>query len=635
MSAIWGAIDLGGKAISDNVKELLSKGFEGCVIDRREFLSEENVYFACGIQYITPESKYEKAPSKDEKDYYFVTDAILDNREEVCQKLGINNQNDLPDGEIIRQAFSKLGVDSLTLMRGAYTFVGYDSVRKSIDIVSDAAGNRFVYYTFLGDVFLFSSLMKPLELFLNTRKLNKTWVSDFIGNDGLSVFETCEDTSLEAINRIAPATYMTISSDKYITRHLYWDVMSFKHQPKTKTDKEYKQEFLELYKSCVKDVLRADGETAIFLSSGYDSTSVACLAAPMLKEQGKKLYSFTSVPDADYVSDYSEHNAPDESDIVKKTAEFLGNLDATFLGLEGVDLWEARKDYMDICEIPYKSPENMLWLFEGHKKAREKGARIILSGAFGNGTVSFDNCLQYLIWLVKHLKVRTYLYELEGLKRRYGANKKAVTKLVIKGLFNKWEGTRGSQSYEKSYIDRNFLISSGVKKRIDKVDDYFRRGYYNAQRYHDSFLPIENFRHYGEFPQKHSLYSGVVLRDPTRDIRLVEFVRKLPHDQFFHNGYKRRLIRDYCKEFMPTDYFVDHPVGVQSADIKFRFVQRKDKIVKEWLSIIEKSDSKGALDTQKLYEDLKSKDLSEFQYFDIIRLFYTMNLLEYMQNCEM
>lgn len=634
MSAIWGAIDFRGEVISEENKELLKDSFKDCVIDRFEELSEKDAYFGCGIQYFTPESKFEKLPcSYDQK--LFVADAVLDNRDEVCNQIGLKNTPELPDGEIIRQAYEKLGEESLKLMRGAYVFVRFDRSTGNIDIVCDAAGNRFVYYLFKDNVFYFASLMKPLEGLLNERKLNKVWLSDFLGCDGLSVFETCEDTSLAEINRIAPATKMIVKKGKVIEKNLYWDVTSFKHKEKEKSDKEYKEEFLDLYKSCVEDVLRTDEETAILLSSGYDSTSVACIAAPILKERGKKLYSFTSVPDSNYISDSPEYMEDNESDLVRKTAEFLGNLEPTFMGLEGVNLWEARKEYMKICEIPYKSPENMLWLFEGHKKAREKGARIILSGAFGNGTVSFDNCTAYLVWLIKHLKLRTYRYEVNGLAKRYGTDKKRIHKLVLKGLLNITNSEKKDKAYKFSYIDECFLSSSGVKQRIIKSDKMYKKSYYDPQKLQDAFLTIENFRHYGEFAQKHSLYSGVILRDPTKDIRLLKFVKELPFDQFFHNGYRRRLIRDYCRDFMPTDYFVQHPIGVQSADVKYRFEQIKDSLVPEWEEMLQKYDFKGIIDKEKLVSDLKAKDVSEMFFFDTVRLFYTMNLLEYIQDCEM
>ncbi len=634
MSAIWGAIDFSGEAILEESKELLKDSFKDCVIDRFEELSEKDVYFGCGIQYFTPESKFEKLPySYDQK--LFVADAVLDNRDEVCNRIGLKNEPELPDGEIIRQAYEKLGEKSLNLMRGAYVFVRFDYSTGNIDIVCDAAGNRFVYYLFKDNVFYFASLMKPLEGLLRERKLNKVWLSDFLGCDGLSVFETCEDTSLEGIDRIAPATKIVVNSGKVIEKKVYWDVYSYKHKEKTKTDKEYKKEFVDLYRACVEDAIRTEEEVAIFLSSGYDSTSVACLAAPILKEKGKKLYSFTSVPASGYVSDRPDHMAADESDIVKKTAEFLENLEPEFLELKDINLWDARKEYMKVCEVPYKSPENMLWLYEGHRKAREKGARIILSGAFGNGTVSFDNSTSYLVWLVRHLRLRTYNYEVNALAKRYGADRRKIHGFVIKGFFNVMSSDRKSKAYDYSYIDKDFLISSGVKNRIMKSDRNYKKSYYNPQKIHDCFLTRENFRHYGEFAQKHSLYSGVILRDPTRDIRLVQFVKELPHDQFFHNGYKRRLIRDYCRDFMPADYFIHHPIGVQSADVKFRFEQIKDSLIPEWKEMLEKSDFKGVIDKEKLTSDLNSKDVSEMLFFDTIRLFYTMNLLEYIQNCKM
>jgi len=385
MSAIWGAIDFSGKEINEEVKSTLKNGFSECSIDKISEISSENVYIACGLQYFTPESRHERLPLN-EGDIFFTADAVLDNRAEICSKVGIADTPELPDGEIIRLFFDKFGEEGLNDMLGAYTFVRIDRAAGKVDIVSDAVGNRYVYYLCEGDILYFSSLMIPLEKIKKHITINKKWIAYYLGIDSLDTFCDCESTLTEDIFRIAPATHIVFDKTAITRKYLYWDVTKIKRTRRPKSNAEYREEFRRLYKSCVNDTMRTDEEVAIFLSGGYDSTSVACLAAPILKEKNKKLYSFTFVPHRDFVYDGSNHEEADEAESARKNMEFLGNVECDTIDVSDVDLWDARKEYDKVTELPYKSPENMIWLYEGYKKARKKGARLIMSGAFGNGS---------------------------------------------------------------------------------------------------------------------------------------------------------------------------------------------------------------------------------------------------------
>ncbi|MBR5994193.1 MAG: hypothetical protein IK018_10340 [Lachnospiraceae bacterium] len=635
MSAIWGAIDFSGREISENTKEILKKAFDDCAIDRMSELSSGNVYMGCGLQYFTPESKNEKLPTE-QKGVFYTADAVLDNRAEMCAKLGVTDMPELADGEIIRLCFERFGESCLNELLGAYVFVRYDNAAKTVDIVADAVGNRFIQYFCEDNIFYFSSLRTPLEKLKKEVKVNKEWIAFYYGVNSLDTFYDGESTIIEGIDRIAPAHHIVIKNGEMARNYLYWDVSKIKRKFKGKSDSEYKKEFVDLYRKCVTDTLRTDEEVAIFLSGGYDSTSVACLAAPALKEKGKTLHSFTFVPDEEFVYDGPKGKEANEFESVKKNVEFLGNVECNPLNLKGIDMWEARKEYNHVTELPYKSPENMIWLYKGYKEARKKGARLILSGAFGNGTVSYNNLLQYLIWMVTHCKFRKYIWELKAFQRRYGSSRMHIIKSTLDGIF---KGALPEQvqleAYKGSYAYESFLEEYGAIRIIKENDKLTKKSYTNAEKHHALFLPALNFRHYGEFPFKNSLYTGVLFRDPTRDKRMVEFVKGIPFDQFTHNGYTRRLIRDYLQEYMPPEFFIHHPFGIQSADMKYVFEKEGDKLIEEWKSIVTSLDDKGVVDKARLLEDLNTKSMKEFSYVDIMRLFYTINALEYINDYEM
>ena len=244
MSAIWGAIDFSGREIKESTREILRNAFSGCALDRVEEISSNNVYMGCGIQYFTPESRNEKLPL--EKDgVFFTADAVLDNRDELCHKLGITNSPNLADGEIIRLCFEHFGHDCLNDFLGAYAFVYYDSSTGTADVVADAVGNRYIQYFCEDDIFYFSSLRAPLEKLKKEVKINKKWIAFYYGVNTLDTFYDSESTIIEGIDRIAPATYMTVKNGQVANKSLYWDVSKIKRSFKKKSDAEYKKEFVD------------------------------------------------------------------------------------------------------------------------------------------------------------------------------------------------------------------------------------------------------------------------------------------------------------------------------------------------------------------------------------------------------
>lgn len=630
MSAIWGAIDLQGKAISDNVKMTLKEGFQDCKLDRIEELSKDNVYMGCGIQYFTPEAIEEVLPV--EKDgIIFNADVILDNRKELCNQLGIEEHKKVSDGWLLQEYYRKYGWDGLNTLLGAYVFVNYQKEKNLIEVVSDAVGYRFIYYFFQDGIFFYASLMTPLEKLIHPLRMNRRWIGDYIAQDNLNIFTECEETPTDGIYRIAPAHKITVS-EKNIEKKQYWDPNWKVKKINYQSDKLYKEHFLKLYEECVTCLLRSNGETAVLLSGGYDSTSLTCFAAPELERRGKKLYAFTSVPMKDYKSEFGKECMTDETEAVKKTSEYFPNLDCTFMDLPDMNGWYDYSSYCKIAEIPYKSPQNMLWMYEGLKLANQKNARIMLIGAFGNGTVSFNNCMVYLPWLLQHGHLLTLYREITAIHKKRFYTRKSVLKTTIKDALGlKREKNLKEEIYQNSFAKIDYIEQSGSLERIWNLYNNMPSGYSDYIKFRNSFITLDILRHYGEFAQKNSLYTGTIFRDPTRDRRMIEFTRAIPYNQFTKEGVFRRLISEYMEERMPKHILEEKRTGRQSADLKMRILRDENKIRKEWITILEENVNSEVIDCKKALKILQTKKISDMTDFEIVRYIYSIKLLEYMK----
>ena len=124
MSAIWGAIQLNDDNISSILLEKMEKPFHEYKIDRYEKIEDSSVLMGCGIQYFNKQAIGEKLPIKD-CNIYFDAEVVLDNREELLEKLCIADENTdtLSDGAILFKMINKFGDECLNDILGAYVFV--------------------------------------------------------------------------------------------------------------------------------------------------------------------------------------------------------------------------------------------------------------------------------------------------------------------------------------------------------------------------------------------------------------------------------------------------------------------------------------------------------------------------------
>lgn len=628
MSAIWGAINFKETEITHEMQTCLRIAFDKCKIDRYEEIIDKNVYMGCGIQYITPESVNEELPYKSDGIYY-TADVILDNREELCEMAGItkSEKNKMPDGRILFEVYKNKGKECLNDLLGVYTFVWYDNNKNTIEVVLDAVGNSCLYYTFVGEIFCFSSLMEPLvELKKENLHLSDRWFADFLGNDSLAMYNDLETTPFEGIYRIAPAGHIVINGDCSIKKDIYWNPYKRKDLD-CKTDEDYKKAFLQIWNRAVRDTMRVN-KTSILLSGGYDSTAVAAIAAPYLKEKGEKLYSYTSVPVRDFKVDTNSGRCQDESENVKKTAQFYGNIETNFISLDDVDIWKTSKEMMKVIETPYKAILNVLWIYDAMKQAYNNGSRILLTGEFGNGTISFSGMKEYANYLYKKKDYKKLDYELKALSKSRNFSI-AVAKKIIKA---ESEGNNYEQLnvHGDSYVRRKVVEKTGVTRELRKLYRECNEVKTDWEKSLDSNIDWRAMRQIGEMHVKLSLFSGVILRDPTRDKRIMEFCINLPISQYCKDGADRRLVREYMKDIVPSHVINSKERGQQSADVQYRIKKNWEITRKEWLEIYKKNVNNRYVATLYAEQQLEDNEsIDKVEQFELTRHFYTVCILEF------
>lgn len=630
MSAIWGIIDFDKKTVTEDEGLRMRKAYDRCVIDRYEVACRENVYMGCGIQYFTPEAKNEKLPII-EDGIYFDADVVIDNREELMTKLAISDKS-VTDGRLLFEMYKKYGRDSLNMMRGAYAFVYYDSKNGQADIAIDCTGERVVYYKRDGSRLYYSSLIEPLKDTETKSDVNGEWLTNFLSMDHLYMICETENTPVENVYRIAPAQTVRFTKSQ-TDKEIYWAPGKNVKVREYKTDEEYKREFLDIFTDAVKCVIRSEDEVSIMLSGGYDSTAVVSVAAPYLKEHGRRIHSYTSVPEKGLKSNDGGYDVNDETEYVKSTAKYFGNIDMTFVDMPGMNAWDYRTEELRKMEMPYKSVQNLIWICDSMRQAYSNGSRLILNGSFGNTTISFGDLTLYMNELyMKHRYIKL-LKELKAFQSTFGFSRKYALKQIINDVKKKPVLDDSEAVLGRSYIKKETAKKYGSCRRIGEMMYGIEERYKNMDSYRQGMMDFKAFRQIGETGMKHSLATGVLLRDPTRDKRVVEFCVSLPISQYVKNGECRRLVSVYMRDMMPPRVIDSTRKGRQSADLKERCVRESDRILKEWRTIYADNMNNEFVDCKRALQDLdKIQSLDELREYDIVRHIYTISAIEYVNS---
>lgn len=628
MSAIWGAIDLLGKPIGKEKQMLLRQAFDKCVIDRYEETISDNVYMGCGIQYFVPEAVHESLPFSEE-DIFFTADAVLDNREELLRMLNmpVDEVIDMADGAILYAMYKKYGKKCLNDLLGAYAFVWYDRKKNKIEMILDAVGNRCVYYCVKDNIFYFSSLIEPLAEILEAGELNDRWLTDFLAMDYLFMVNEEEETPVKGIYRLAPAQYLCYGMQG-IKKEIYWHPFESYQEYHLPSDEEYKKEFRQLWDIAVKSDIRNKKSTSILLSGGLDSTAVAAVAAPYIKEEGAFLDSYTSIPMKGFVADNNGYDVENEKDDVEKTAEYYGNINTHYVDLNGKNPWELSEKAIRSMETPIKSIQNYLWIEESLHKAYENHSRIMLTGSYGNTSISFTDLNVYMNTLFKQKRYYKLKKELDAFSSNMGFPVRYAWKQIIHTKGEAFESS--SYPYGLSYVNRNTALELNCEQRLCRIE---KNSYENIRDFEvnrRSMVHTLSMRQIGEAFTKHSLATGVLLRDPTIDKRIIEFCIHLPMDQFCKEGIDRRLVKVYLKDIMPPHVMQFQKKGKQSADLQYRFSLKWDDIRREWIDEYTKYVNSKYVNTLYARRQLiEQPNIAKYSPFGLTRHMYTLLVLKY------
>lgn len=608
MSAIWGVIDLNKRDVDKKIKEPFQRVYSRCKIDRTDEFLEKNIYLGCGLQYFTKEAHDECMPIVDrENGIYFVADCILDNRDEMISILNLDSN--LPDGTIMYEAYKKWGEACSEKFLGPYAFAVYDQREEKVIVAANHAFSRSIFYTFYDNKVYFSTLQEPLHLLQEfPHPYNERWIFDCITMTSPSMLSEPEETIFQNIYKVPAACYVRFCNNKK-DKIKFWNIEANKEWKAT--DDEYRKAILDVCDQAVKSAMRTDGEIGIMLSSGLDSTSAAGMCASILQKTGKKLYSFTSIPEKEYQYDKDGFYIPDETSGVKLVCKDYANIEPEFLDCKGMNAIEDVDYLIDIYDAPIKSKQNSIWISKICERAYEKNCRVVLDGQMGNVTVSAGNMLDYMYSLIRYGKCGEAYREFTSFCKQNRFRRKWIAKLFLNNL---WETYTipllkyRCDIFENAFTDQKKANKYNLTKRFRKTLNNIPCATLQTEKqYRDNILMEVAFAQIGELKTASGLKNGVIIRDVYKDKRLMELCYRFPLKVFVSEGCERRIVRKYLKEYVPEELRMDlRHKGLQSADYKFRIKKCWNDRKQEIKQTICESEVSNFIDLQKFENEFNN-----------------------------
>lgn len=551
MSALYGYICWGGRPVAlesfSRMKETMTQYPHNGSF---EWKSEECMLGHI-LQWDTPESLHEHFPLFDSSgNTVFMAVGRIDNREELFRLLTVPNpeRERMADGQLMFRAYLAWGKEACRKLYGDWSFCAWHKQEKKLFLARDHSGIMALYY-YLGQDFLaFASILKGLLCLPNVPKdINKLRMVQLLTawpGDG-------EATYYQHILNLKPGHFLEMQ-DGRVQKTRFWE---FTEQPELILPKEedYFEQFRELFSDAVKTRLRSYNNVGIMLSGGYDSTSVAAMAATELARQNKELFAFTSVPH-DAQCKVPKGKMANEGPLAATLARKYPNIRHYLIGASNYPVFESVDKALEMFGEPLHAAGNQYWIQAIFDAAKENNVHVLLNAQGGNGVISWPTG-------------KPRLFAKKGLPLLKYRVKMALTD--VHTLVKNPEYFR-YPFLEYSFISREYVKKFRLKEMMKASghDPKFRKKlpFKRAQRELMAMCFLNAYSlHY-----RMALNYGITAADPCSHVPLLLFMLSVPEQVYRNHDYQRIFIEIAMRDFLPEEILMAKEKGLQAADLPER-----------------------------------------------------------------
>ncbi|MGJ4953896.1 asparagine synthetase B family protein [Bradyrhizobium sp. HKCCYLS20291] len=465
---------------------------------------------------------------------------------------------------ILIQAYRRWDTNFARELFGDFACAVWDGERQLLLLARDALGAQPLHYWCAYQQILFAT--EPRGLLTHdevAREIDPRWVARW-----LALLPQDDATTLHrGIARVLPGHVAVFAHGK-VEQRRYWrpEELAPIRLPR---DQDYADGVRELLDEAIRCRIAGARSVGSQLSAGLDSSSVTTLAARQLADCGQRLTAFTAVPG----DGFDGHGIPrnriwNEGPLASVVAAAHPNIDHVLVPNEG-DLFDALDQVDGGAGLPARAPSNQVWIDAIGRAARQRGVTVLLTGAMGNMSVSYDG-IGFLTHLARSGRWITLARHLSALHRRGKSwamlGNRVVAPLLptrLRRPLRQWLRRPEPVLSQFSAMSSAFAAEHGVLAEALTMS-----GDVGATALGESEVRLAVF---GRLDRALPLRGarrrfGITTLDPTADRRVIEFCLAIPPEQFLLGGEDRSLIRRAMRGVLPDAVRLERRRGMQSAD---------------------------------------------------------------------
>ncbi len=443
------------------------------------------------------------------------------------------------DTEVLLAAYAAWGEDCLPRLNGIFAFAIWDRQAEELFLARDRLGVKPLFYALRPDAFLFASELKGL--------LAHPLVPPELDREGLSeIFlmapaRTPGHGVFRGVSELRPGHAMRYGR-KGAEVWRYWKLVAHEHPDDVGTTVATVRDLL---RDTIERQLVSDVGVSALLSGGLDSSAVAAFASAALKQDGRPPLRTWAVEFADMAAHFrpSDFQTSLDAPWAAKVATYLGT-DHRTVTLGAQETADALQAAMVARDLPGMADvDSSLYLFCRHIK---EGSTVALSGE------SADEVFGGYPWFVRPdaLSARTFPWALRQ------ADRLALL----------------DQDFVR-YLDADAYVERRYQEALDEVPRLAGENPTEARMREILHLNITRFLPtLLDRKDRMSMASGLEVRVPFCDHRLVEYVFNIPWSIKMLKGQRKGVLREALRGVLPDDV-VDRPKSPYPSTPDPRFLQ--------------------------------------------------------------
>lgn len=444
------------------------------------------------------------------------------------------------DTEVILNSFEEWGKDSLSYIKGMFSFAIWDKKKQSLFLARDRMGEKPLFYYRDEEKIIFASEIKAILQFVKKSfQINKEALQEYLS----LTYVPAPLTIFDGIYKLEASCFMEVTRESAEIEK-YWDLKKLNNNKVYfKNYEECKKEVREKLFNSVENMLHADVEVGAFLSGGIDSSIVV---GAINKVSNKKTNTFSI--------GYKNKNF-DESDRAKIVSDF-NNTNHTMQILEYNNISENLEDLLLQFDEPF-ADSSAIPTYYVSKLASEK-VKVVLTG--DGGDELFGGYSKYLInyYMKKYKKVPKSLrkgikYSVDKFMPENNLKRKI---LKVSNLEEYDESVDLYLNLTKLGFKENELKNLLLEDRTNIIDEKIRELYTSVKGsdLEKSLFVDQNIILEGDMLTKvdrMSMKNSIETRVPFLDKDLLEVSLRVPENYKIKGHDTKFILKDAFSDILP------------------------------------------------------------------------------------